>query len=254
MNNIGILNFEEDNFKRNVKNNEPLISEEKLEVNRDSIIALRNSLVKFNPNEMRIKQIPFQNRKDQDQSNMEIPLVINHGESNKILFNNAEEFFKFSIDKKNYINFDINSLNEFSFPPKLIESIKFFVSPTLDVPNYQKINESYEITRVCKCTKSHCLQQYCECFKIGQMCNLKCLCRKCNNNEHCLQVRSLAIEKKLKKKSKNYYQSAIGISNNHLIGCNCQKSNCSNKYCVCKVVGKFCMLSCKCVKCQNILH
>jgi hypothetical protein len=33
----------------------------------------------------------------------------------------------------------------------------------------------------CKCTKTHCLQLYCDCFHSGQLCSDQCTCVDCGN-------------------------------------------------------------------------
>jgi len=40
-----------------------------------------------------------------------------------------------------------------------------------------------EDTIVCKCSKSQCLQMYCECFTAGVLCDERCQCRDCCNIE-----------------------------------------------------------------------
>lgn len=41
----------------------------------------------------------------------------------------------------------------------------------------------------CKCTKIDCLKMYCECFSKGRLCNQRCECYACCNNQHCgLQI------------------------------------------------------------------
>lgn len=35
----------------------------------------------------------------------------------------------------------------------------------------------------CQCTKSHCLKEYCYCFKNGAACGEKCGCESCKNDQ-----------------------------------------------------------------------
>lgn len=184
---------------------------------------------------------------------MNIPLVILDSENNKILGDKIQEFYKSEQQKNNYFNYDLNSLEEFSFPPKLIEAIKLFLVPSSNenefVPNLHQ-----EITKSCNCLKSHCLRKYCECFKLGLICNINCLCWKCHNNTRNQALRNSAMEKVLKKESKFHFQSLFGLNAGYSKCCNCKKSNCSNKYCACKIEGRTCSSKCKCFNCQNLIH
>ena len=90
--------------------------------------------------------------------------------------------------------------------------------------NLRKKNENLTS---CTCTKSHCLKEYCNCYKNGFGCNLNCKCVEC-----CNKYQKVAERKKKK------------------IGCSCAHSQCLKKYCECYRRRKKCK-GCKCQNCKN---
>ena len=85
------------------------------------------------------------------------------------------------------------------------------------------------MVRKCTCTKTRCLKNYCECFKLGLVCTEDCECKNCCNQEPLFLMRSDAQQLK----------------------CKCQKSHCLKGYCECHSAGQKCNKSCKCIDCEN---
>jgi Tesmin/TSO1-like CXC domain, cysteine-rich domain len=134
--------------------------------------------------------------------------------------------------------------------------------------------------RPCKCTNTHCLKLYCECFQSGLFCDPRlCRCKLCHNNEENNQPRGdrmIAIKKILARRP-----DAFGMKPKRRtgIGCACKKSgyvsfrnsgkrnrfpimvdshkcenkycSCLKKYCDCVALGKLCDSQCKCTDCKN---
>jgi len=95
---------------------------------------------------------------------------------------------------------------------------------------------------LCNCKRSKCLQKYCECFAAGRICS-DCNCTDCKNTEKDVgtQVHNAALATKRRNEQ------------DRRLGCNCEKSRCLRKYCVCFATGVPCNGSCKCKDCENPL-
>ena len=79
----------------------------------------------------------------------------------------------------------------------------------------------------CKCTRSKCESNYCECYSKGRACGSECECVNCqNNHDHAENVKA---DK----------------------GCKCSKSECMKNYCECYQKGELCSEKCSCQNCKN---
>ncbi|KAL4459854.1 hypothetical protein ABPG74_003380 [Tetrahymena malaccensis] len=127
-------------------------------------------------------------------------------------------------------------------------------------------NNNNKKNRICNCKKTKCLKLYCDCFAVGELCGQDCKCVECCNNEAALNLRNQAIEgilqrnpfafnvkpEEAKKSKKELNNSILQNSNTKQIGCNCRKSNCLKKYCLCYHSGIKCSEACKCTECKNL--
>jgi len=111
---------------------------------------------------------------------------------------------------------------------------------------------------ICTCKKSRCLKMYCDCFAAKVFCSGNCTCLDCYNAASSVVVRDHAIANILKRKPFAFtmYSKAVGknIAAEELEaapGCNCKKTRCLKKYCICFNGGSFCSDSCKCTMCEN---
>ncbi len=48
--------------------------------------------------------------------------------------------------------------------------------------------------KACNCSKSQCLQLYCECFRFNGVCSSKCKCLNCKNKIQFTKEREQAIK------------------------------------------------------------
>ncbi|XP_045807214.1 uncharacterized protein LOC123899981 [Trifolium pratense] len=82
--------------------------------------------------------------------------------------------------------------------------------------------------RNCRCRKSRCLKDYCECFAFGVSCIGLCQCQDCMNNKSDLTGEEEACKQ-----------------------CRCITSNCLIPNCECFSAGVYCTGHCSCKHCLN---
>ena len=130
----------------------------------------------------------------------------------------------------------------------------------------KKRKNSNILTNSCNCTNSKCLKLYCGCFKNNNRCGNECSCVGCENDEEHFpsndeHKKQLLTELNIKRSKRLYNDSnahtgetvkvRIFSENYSVLGCRCQKSNCSKKYCECFSNNAFCSKSCECRNCLN---
>ena len=99
----------------------------------------------------------------------------------------------------------------------------------------------------CNCRKSKCLKLYCECFAALSFCNDLCNCRDCGNtHENDASVREAVAQARAK--NRNAFEGKISSIGG---GCNCKRSRCLQKYCICFQASVFCGVKCRCLDCSN---
>ena len=152
-----------------------------------------------------------------------------------------EELFisHFTDNKETYIGIKTNrNIQLKSRPFYIIKGIETISSLSSQV-DYEQSNsllsylnkmlrQNSKFETSCTCTKSHCLKEYCQCYKKGVGCNASCKCVQCLNE--CKRV----IDRTTKK-----------------VRCNCSHTGCIKKYCECYRMKMKCK-NCSCKNCQNV--
>ncbi|KAL7112084.1 hypothetical protein ACP275_05G130400 [Erythranthe tilingii] len=123
----------------------------------------------------------------------------------------------------------------------------------------------------CNCKRNKCLKLYCDCFAAGIYCADSCACQECFNRP---EYEDTVLETRQKIESRNPLAFAPKIvqqaieqpatshaeegtnftpsSARHKRGCNCKKSMCLKKYCVCYQSNVGCSDGCRCEGCKNV--
>lgn len=103
----------------------------------------------------------------------------------------------------------------------------------------------------CNCSKTRCLKRYCECFRAGRVCSEVCNCVDCRNTENGANkvLRNRAMAQILRRNPRAFANSLVVVQS-----CQCVKSKCLKRYCVCYAQGLSCGAHCKCIKpsCANM--
>lgn len=103
---------------------------------------------------------------------------------------------------------------------------------------------------VCLCKKTKCLKAYCACFQQGSECTEQCGCINCYNKEN----EDNPIVLALREKARKHFKLRKKLKTSHEASersCNCVKSGCLKKYCLCYASGSTCSSSCRCKDCGN---
>jgi len=126
-------------------------------------------------------------------------------------------------------------------------------SSALDISGLVTNNITAAIT--CKCQKTRCLKLYCDCFKVGRLCEKGCTCNGCANKDENDPLRIVAMNATIEKNPVAFKPRVTADpssnSKGHLAGCKCRKSNCLKKYCECFNGRAPCGSKCRCVECKN---
>mmetsp|Transcript_8744 Transcript_8744/g.17301 ORF Transcript_8744/g.17301 Transcript_8744/m.17301 type:complete len:910 (+) Transcript_8744:1002-3731(+) len=108
----------------------------------------------------------------------------------------------------------------------------------------------------CSCRKSRCLKLYCDCFAASMTCSDCCSCQDCRNLPEYARERLLALESILRRKPYAFHVQGRTYSQTEdartlEVGCNCRRTLCLKKYCICYSNGDYCKSSCRCLSCGN---
>lgn len=145
-------------------------------------------------------------------------------------------------NKVNTLKFFTENLTKFN------TNAEIYSNESTNILQIKPIEKTNSIQVKCKCQKSKCLKNYCECFSKGQLCKEGCQCLDCSNTQ-------TSIDKIVKAKQLIYIKSKKNTNPSVLsseLFCKCSKSHCQKKYCECYNVGKPCGNKCKCCECKNI--
>ena len=95
----------------------------------------------------------------------------------------------------------------------------------------------------CKCSVSHCLKLYCDCFNAGELCGSACICKDCSNTPDKAEERATAVATALKRNPSAFLPKVAAVTEegsnadrSHVRGCHCRKSECLKNYCECYLV------------------
>lgn len=143
------------------------------------------------------------------------------------------------------------------------ETSEFFheklAKPALSKPLFSKKPSKNDSKTHCNCSRSQCLKLYCECLSKGNLCNSRCRCMNCLNNQRTLEIRDIVL-RTMKTKNPKGENNNEGVDTGEENGtgtkgkgegCKCKRSMCKKKYCECFINGLKCTKFCKCQGCKN---
>jgi hypothetical protein len=115
--------------------------------------------------------------------------------------------------------------------------------------------------RGCRCGRTKCLKQYCQCFRTDLRCGSWCVCTDCHNDGRHEVERIDAIRKIRMNNATAFKGTDLEIEDQEvrtprgslkmIRGCRCKRSKCKKKYCECFGAGLVCTTNCVCVDCEN---
>ena len=115
--------------------------------------------------------------------------------------------------------------------------------------------------RGCRCGRTKCLKQYCQCFRNDHRCTPECLCSNCHNDGKHEEIRLSAVRHIRMNNTTAFKGTALEVINfevrtprgsvHTVRGCRCRRSKCQKKYCECFSAGLACTNNCVCVDCAN---
>jgi len=115
--------------------------------------------------------------------------------------------------------------------------------------------------RGCRCGRTRCLKQYCQCFRNDLRCGPECLCDNCYNDGKHETERGQAIRNIRVNHPTAFRGTALELEDQvvrspggtvkMVRGCRCKRSRCQKKYCECFGAGLKCSANCLCTSCRN---
>ncbi|EKX54522.1 hypothetical protein GUITHDRAFT_63344, partial [Guillardia theta CCMP2712] len=115
--------------------------------------------------------------------------------------------------------------------------------------------------RGCRCGRTKCLKQYCQCFRNDIRCTSDCVCSDCHNDGKHEEKRIEAIRHIRMNNPSAFKGTALELEDQEVTtpkggkktvrGCRCKRSKCQKKYCECFSAGIPCTSNCVCTDCAN---
>ena len=115
--------------------------------------------------------------------------------------------------------------------------------------------------RGCRCGRTKCLKQYCQCFRTDVRCTSECVCSDCHNDgKH--EVQRIDAVRRIRMNNATAFKGTdLEIEDREvrtprgsvktIRGCRCKRSKCKKKYCECFGAGLACTVNCVCSDCEN---
>ncbi|KAJ1470761.1 hypothetical protein T484DRAFT_1584320, partial [Baffinella frigidus] len=113
----------------------------------------------------------------------------------------------------------------------------------------------------CRCGRTKCLKQYCQCFRNDTRCGPDCVCTDCRNDGVHEEERIDAIRHIRMNNPGAFKGTALELEDQEVRtprgslrtvrGCRCKRSRCHKKYCECFGAGLRCTTNCVCSDCAN---
>ena len=115
--------------------------------------------------------------------------------------------------------------------------------------------------RGCRCGRTKCLKQYCQCFRNDVRCLAECVCTDCHNDGQHEEKRIEAIRRIRMTNFRAFKGTELEIEDVSVMtpsgsvklirGCRCKRSRCKKKYCECYAASLECTTNCVCKDCDN---
>lgn len=120
-------------------------------------------------------------------------------------------------------------------------------------------HKKYE--RGCRCGRTRCLKQYCQCFRADTRCSKDCVCDNCYNDGKHEKERAQAIRNIRVNHPAAFKGTRLELEGSlvrlpegtvkTVRGCRCKRSRCQKKYCECFGASLKCNANCLCENCRN---
>lgn len=186
-------------FEKNEEDEIKINAIDKLQINLFFQRPLSEFCISDEENEIKVQEYQLNSEHNTNAKFWDVPVNFNLSKKHDLIAERINEFYDLQKKKKSCVIFNLDSNQEFIFPKNIIAKIcdQNLTTSLLNKEDSKDLEGSALINKrkTCRCPKSYCLKNYCECFNKGIICCLACTCKNCCNTNSNSDKRNEAIRK-----------------------------------------------------------